>query len=210
VVPVVERLLSQSIAPGAISHLEYATRLLVVPTVIFDGALAPSLLAEWTGAIAGGTQPTGASILAHLRRGVTLAAVCALPLFVFAPQYVVILLQHGRFTAADAVAVSALLRVLGVGFVGSMGAMLLERLYLAQAANRTLAVLAFVRGGTRLGIAVAFLASRRLLAFGIGYAVAEWIYFILLVVIVGTPQGPMARTGDIVPAALRDAQGDGM
>ena len=48
VAPVVERLLAISLGAGSVSHLEYAIRLLVIPGVLFEGALAPLLLARLT------------------------------------------------------------------------------------------------------------------------------------------------------------------
>ena len=180
-VPVVEKLLALRLGPGAASHLEYATRVLMIPAVVFDGALAPQLLSGWSRrVVTQGRAPSRQEIWAAVRRGVLLAGVLAVLLAVFAPQLVAVLLRRGRFTAADAASVSALLRVLAIGFVGSMGVLLTAQAYFATSRNRLLAVVTVLRGGVRVAVAVALLPSLRLLAFGVGFAVAEWCCFAAL------------------------------
>ncbi len=190
-VPVIERVLAGTLGSGTISHLEYASRLLIIPTLFFDGGLGPLLLARWSNDLADAGSVTGWRDIARpVGKGVLLAAACALPLVMFAPQFVLLVLRHGKFTADDAAAVASLLRVLAVGFVASMGALLLERFYLAGARNRTLAALSLVRAGVRVALVLGFLASRRLIAFGIGYAGAETLYLLLLVSLTTLEAGP--------------------
>jgi putative peptidoglycan lipid II flippase len=180
--PLVERFLASSLGVGGISHLEYAMRLLVIPSVLFDGALAPLLLARWSAAV---THSTGVSsrwdVLRPVWRGVLLAGACAALLSLFAKPFVHTLLGHGRFDVADEVAVASLLHVLALGFVATMGALLLERYYLATVRNRTLAALSVVRAAVRLTIVVLLLRSYGLLAFAIGYTIADWGYLLALV-----------------------------
>ena len=57
--PVIEKLLAVRLGPGSASHLEYATRVLIIPAVLFDGALAPLLLSRWSRAV------TSPRIIAH-------------------------------------------------------------------------------------------------------------------------------------------------
>ncbi len=190
-VPVVERVLAGTLGAGTISHLEYATRLLVIPTLFFDGGLGPLLLARWSNQLADPTRvPTWREIARPVAKGLLLAAACALPLVLFAPQFVSLVLRHGKFTSDDVEAVASLLRVLAVGFVASMGALLLERFYLAGVRNRTLAALSLVRAGSRVALVLAFLASRRLLAFGIGYAGAETTYLMSLIALATVQSRP--------------------
>jgi len=188
---VVERVLAGTLGAGTISHLEYATRLLVIPTLFFDGGLGPLLLARWSNQLADPTRvPTWREIARPVAKGLLLAAACALPLVLFAPQFVSLVLRHGKFTSDDVEAVASLLRVLAVGFVASMGALLLERFYLAGVRNRTLAALSLVRAGSRVALVLAFLASRRLLAFGIGYAGAETTYLMSLIALATVQSRP--------------------
>ncbi len=196
-VPVVEKLLAVRLGPGSVSHLEYATRLLIIPAVLFDGALAPHLLAGWSQrVVAEGRAPSRQEIWVAVGRGLLLAAGLAVLVAAFAPQIVGVLLLHGRFQTGDAAAVSSLLRVLAIGFVGSMGALLAERAYLAAARNWMLAALMVLRGGLRVAVVVVLLSSLRLLAFGVGFATAEWCYFLaLLVACRPAPVGSLAPGG---------------
>jgi len=199
VVPVIERLLALRLGAGSASHLEYATRLLIVPAALFDGALAPQLLADWSRrVVAEGRPPTRQELLAAVGRGLVIAGALAALLAAFAPLAVGLLLHHGRFSAADAVAVSALLRALAIGFVGSMAAVLTERAYLATSRNRLLAAFAVLRSGLRVAVAVALLGSLHLLAFAVGFAVAEWCYCAALLL--------AFRSAPVVPLAARRAE----
>jgi putative peptidoglycan lipid II flippase len=180
--PVIERMLAVGLGPGAVSHLEYASRLLIIPGVLFDGALAPLLLARWTETITrSGSTPSRRAVLRSVGRGVGLAAGCGAALAVSAGPLVHLLLGHGRFGTADEVAVASLLRVLSIAFVATMGALLLERYYLAAVRNRALAALSLARAGVRVATVVLLLPSLGLLAFGVGYAFADWLYLLALV-----------------------------
>lgn len=188
VTPVVERLLAVSLGAGAVSHLEYAVRLLIVPAVLFDGALAPLLLVRWTRHITReGTAPLSRDVLRSVGRGMALAAGLAALVVLFAPFFVSLLLEHGRFGSADAMVVVSVLRVLAIGFVATMGALLLERLFLASARNRVLAALSVGRAALRLSAVVTLLPSRGILAFGFGYVIADWAYLLALIVLLRTP-----------------------
>jgi peptidoglycan biosynthesis protein MviN/MurJ (putative lipid II flippase) len=162
--------------------LEYATRLLGVPAVLFDGAIAPLLLARWSEEIAAhGREPPRAEVVRIVAKGLALALGCALALVASAPLVVHLLLAHGRFTSSSEVAVVRLLQLLAVGFVATMGALMLERFYLASTRNRTLAVLSLCRAGIRVVSVWFLLPSYGLTAFAIGYALADWSYLITLV-----------------------------
>jgi putative peptidoglycan lipid II flippase len=179
--PVVEKLLALSLGPGAASHLEYATRILVIPAVAFDGGLAPLLLGRWSRlAVTDGRAPSSRELGRALVGGLAAAAVCAGVLAGTAPVLVRALLQHGRFNTVDAVAVGSLVRLLSVGFVGTVGALLVERAYLATGRSRVLAALTVLRVAIRISLALALLDRMGLPAFAVGYAAAEWGYLGLL------------------------------
>src|SRR5205823_1953195 len=68
--PVIERLLATSLGVGALSHLEFGIRLLAVPSVVFDGAIVPLLLARWSRQVTTeGRHPTRAELLRAVRDG---------------------------------------------------------------------------------------------------------------------------------------------
>jgi putative peptidoglycan lipid II flippase len=196
--PVVERLLATSLGVGAVSHLEYGMRLLAVPGVLFDGALVPLLLARWSRQVtAEGYHPTRSEVLHAVRDGIALACFLGLLLAGAARGFVHLVLAHGRFTAADEIAVVGLVRLLAVAFVANVTAQMLERHYIATARNRTLAALSIGRTGIRILIAWALLATLGLNAFAVGFAVSECIYLIVLVWLLASP----AKAAQIVRAS---------
>jgi putative peptidoglycan lipid II flippase len=191
-VGVAERFLAATLGSGAVSHLEYASKLLVIPGLVFDGALAPLLLARWSHSVAArGEVPARAEVVRVLGKGMGVALAIAALIYAFAGDAVQLFLHHGRFMDADAIAVSSLLRVLALGYVGSMGAVLLERYYLARAKNRLLAALSVARLLLRVSTALLLLPRFGLLAFGFGFAAAEYGYLTaLLVSLPSTPITP--------------------
>jgi len=186
--PVIERLLAVSLGVGAVSHLEYALRLLVVPSVVFEGGIIPLVLARWTQQIAAqNVPPARRDVLRVVAKGAGLALVIAVLLGVCAPVIVRILLVHGRFTHQDETAVSSLLRMLALAFVANMGAQLLERHYIASTRNWTLALLQLARAALRVGTMWRLLPVVGLTAFAIGFTVADWTYFLALLLCLRAP-----------------------
>jgi peptidoglycan biosynthesis protein MviN/MurJ (putative lipid II flippase) len=179
--PFVERFLATSLGSGGVSMLEYAARLLVVPAVLFEGGFAPLLLARWSNDLAEGRTPSRREVGRIVGKAMLLAAAIAGAFAILAPPAVQLLLGQSRLSPADMAAVSGLLRLLAIGFVATMGALLLERLYLAHARNRRLAFLAIMRAAVRLGVVILVLPSMGLRGFAIGYGVAEWAYLLALV-----------------------------
>jgi hypothetical protein len=75
------------------------------------------------------------------------------------------------------------LQALSIAYVANMGASLVERRYLALTRNRTLAALSVGRATLRLLTVWLLLQSKGLLAFPIGFAVSEWTYLLILVLL---------------------------
>lgn len=179
-----ERLLATSLPTGSLSILDYATRLLQVPGVVFDGAVAPAFLSKWSRQLVrDGQAPSRAELLAVVGKAMALAMLLAATVVVWAPVLVKAVLHHGQFSAADARAVASLLRWLAIGFVGTVGATMIERLFIAAAANHWLAMAGLLRGGLRVAIAAALLPMAGLRAMALGYGVAEWAYLVTLLLL---------------------------
>jgi putative peptidoglycan lipid II flippase len=179
-----ERLLATSLPTGSLSILDYATRLLLVPGVVFDGAVAPALLSRWSRQLVhDGRLPTRDERVSIIGRAMLLAVLLAMAVMLWAPVLVQVLLHHGQFSARDADAVAALLRLLAVGFVGTVGATMTERLFIAASANHWLAMAGLVRGSLRVGIAAVLIPALGLRAVAVGFGVAEWSYLMTLLVL---------------------------
>ena len=180
-VPVLEKLFALSLGPGAASHLEYATRVLVIPAVLFDGAIAPHFLSTWSQLRAtDGRPPSRREIGAALGTALMAAAPLAVLLAVMAPQVIALLLHHGRFSDSDASAVVLLLRLMALGFTGGMCALVVERAYLASERNTLLAFLSTTRAAIRLLMIALLLRAWGIRAFPLAYAAGEWAYLLLL------------------------------
>jgi peptidoglycan biosynthesis protein MviN/MurJ (putative lipid II flippase) len=157
--------------------------LVTVATVIFDGGVAPWLLARWASQrIQAGLDVTWTSVYRPLAWAAGLAASVAFVLAAGAPIVVGVVLNHGSFSASDAAVVTSLLRWYAVGYWLNMNALCVERLLLARAQNRLFAGLAAIRAGTRLGTVVVALSALGIFALPLGYLVSEGVYLTLLLV----------------------------
>src|SRR5262249_3983168 len=113
----VERSVGSTLAPGTISHLNYATKVAQLPMLV---AL---LVCTVTFPTLARTVAAGQSGQARLRLESDLRAVTALILLAtaylvaFAPAVVGVLLEHGRFTAADTAATASIVRIYALGLL---------------------------------------------------------------------------------------------
>jgi peptidoglycan biosynthesis protein MviN/MurJ (putative lipid II flippase) len=129
--------------------------------------------------------------------------VIAVLVALLAPFIVRLLLGHGGLTPGNLAAITGLLRLLAAGFVATMGALLLERLYLAHSKNGLLAWLSVLRGLVRIGTVVLLLPNYGLTAFALGYVAADWLYLLALIgsvrrsglLMTPSPVGPQGISG---------------
>lgn len=177
----VERFIVGGVAVAAISHVEYANRLIAVATVIFDGGVAPWLLARWaTQRVRSTLDVNWRNVYRPLAWSTGLAGIVAATLAGGAPIVVGLVLRHGSFSVADASVVTSLLRWYAVGYWFNMNALCVERLLLARAQNRLFAGLAAVRATIRIATVLAALPSLGIFALPLAYAFSEAVYLLLL------------------------------
>jgi peptidoglycan biosynthesis protein MviN/MurJ (putative lipid II flippase) len=174
--PVIERLLISG-AAGAISHVEYAVRVLTMAAVAFDGGLGPWLLARWTNQHSDGTLETGwRQVYRLLAVGALVAAASGALLALVAPLATRILFLRGAFGPADAEQVSSLLRWYVPGFIFNMAAICVERLLLARGQNGVFLRLSVLRTATRLVTVALTVRGLQAFALPVGFVVGEAVY----------------------------------
>jgi len=179
-----ERFLVGTVAVAAISHIEYATRLIMVAAVVFDGGIAPWLLVRWSNARVRTALPSNwISVYQPIALGALAALLISCALIGTAPLIVSGLLQHGAFTAEDGVAVAQLLRWYAVWYFVNMCTLCVDRLLLARAQNRLLAGLAAVRASVRIGAILVLLSRLGMFALPAGAIVADVVYLAALLVV---------------------------
>lgn len=179
----VERFLVGTVAVAAISHVEYANRLVMVAAVLFDGGVAPWLLARWSNVrVRSSLRSDWQSVYRPLVFAMCAAAGVALLMFIAAPLIVAVVLHHGAFTAQDSAMVTRLLQFYAVGYFFNMCTLCVERLLLARMQNRLFAILCAGRSIIRVGTVVAFLGGVGVLALPLGYMTAEIAYLAALLI----------------------------
>jgi putative peptidoglycan lipid II flippase len=125
----VERFLGSSLAPGTISHLNYAQKVAQMPMLVALLVCTVTFPALARSVAAGDVATARRRLEADVRTVIALIFVAAAYLIAFAPVVVGVLLEHGEFTAADTAATSAIMRVYAVGLLGHALVGVLSRAY---------------------------------------------------------------------------------
>jgi len=116
----VERILGSFLPAGAISHLNYATKLAQIPMVAASMIMAVSMPSLARHAAAGRTGELRLTIERALRLGVLAVVPATAALFVLAPQLITVLFRRGEFTVTDVEATTEVMRVYALGLLGQL------------------------------------------------------------------------------------------
>jgi peptidoglycan biosynthesis protein MviN/MurJ (putative lipid II flippase) len=177
--PLIERLVAGAMVVAAISRLEYAYRLLMVCSVLFDGGVAPWLLARWSRMRSiGRFNARWHEVVRSIGYAAVIGTAIGALLAIFAPLVVRVVLLHGRFTIVDAGIVTSLVRWYSVGFVANMTVLCAERAMLATARNRRFLELGVIRTSVRIGVVFLFAGTMGLRVFPLAFALSEFTYLI--------------------------------
>ncbi len=114
----VERFLGSFLEPGAISYLNYASKVGQLPMALAVTVAIVTFPAVARAAAAGDREELGRVMDNDLRMVGALILPATALLFVLAPEVVELLFQRGAFTAQDAEATAAVLRVYSLGLLG--------------------------------------------------------------------------------------------
>lgn len=128
-----ERWFGALLGVGAVAHLSYARRLMLVPVAVVGQAIAtaalPALSRLWA---EGRTAELERVLLGTLHAGLTLAIAGAGAFFVLALPLTHLVYRHGAFTVADAAAVAGVLSVLAFGVPGWITQQIAVRAFYAR------------------------------------------------------------------------------
>jgi len=125
--------IASHLAPGSVSWLTYADRLMEFPTAILGVALGAVLMPQLAAASAKGDTAEYAAMLDWgLRLVVLLALPCATALLVFSQPLVSVLYHYGAFTDRDVQQTTLALTGYGVGLLGLVAIKVLAPGYYAS------------------------------------------------------------------------------
>ena len=178
--------IASHLAPGSVSWLTYADRLMEFPTAILGVALGAVLMPQLAAAKATGDSERYAAMLDWgLRLVLLLALPCAAALLVFSQPLVSVLYHYGAFTDRDVQQTTLALTGYGVGLLGLVAIKVLAPGYYASQDIRTpvrIAVVVLVLTQIFNVILVPYLAHAGLaLSIGLGALVnALWLLVGLL------------------------------
>ena len=137
--------IASHLAPGSVSWLTYADRLMEFPTAILGVALGAVLMPQLAAARARGDQNEYAAMLDWgLRLVVLLALPCAAALLTFSQPLVSVLYHYGAFTDKDVQQTTLALSGYGVGLLGLVAIKVLAPGYYASQDVKTPVKIAIV------------------------------------------------------------------
>ncbi|HSO46096.1 MAG TPA: murein biosynthesis integral membrane protein MurJ [Rhodoferax sp.] len=130
--------IASHLAPGSVSWITYADRLMEFPTAMLGVAMGVVLMPQLAGARASGDTARYSAMLDWgLRLVVLLAVPCALALLVFPLPLVSVLYHYGAMTDFDVQQVTRALMGWGVGLVGIVAIKVLAPGYYASQDTKT-------------------------------------------------------------------------
>ena len=130
--------IASHLAPGSVSWLSYADRLMEFPTALLGVALGVVLMPQLAAAKAAhNTAQYSAMLDWGLRLVLVLALPCALALLVFSKPLVAVLYNYGAFSARDVEQTTLALMGYGVGLLGLVAIKVLAPAYYASQNIRT-------------------------------------------------------------------------
>ncbi len=178
--------IASHLAPGSVSWLSYADRLMEFPVALLGVALGVVLMPQLAAAKAADDADRYSAMLDWgLRLVVLLAVPCALALLTFSTPLVAVLYHYGAFSARDVQMTSLALMGWGVGLLGVVAIKVLAPAYYARQDIRTpvrIAVVVLVLTQL-LNIALVPLLQHAALALSIGIGAmvnAAWLLLGLL------------------------------
>jgi putative peptidoglycan lipid II flippase len=130
--------IASHLAPGSVTWITNADRLMEFPTALLGVALGVVLMPQLAGARAAGDETRYSSMLDWgLRLVLLLSLPCAMALLVFSGPLVAVLFHYGEYKGADVARTSAALLGYGVGLLGIVAIKVLAPGYYARHDMRT-------------------------------------------------------------------------
>ena len=178
--------IASHLAPGSVSWITYADRLMEFPTAMLGVAMGVVLMPQLAGARAAGDPAKYSAMLDWgLRLVVLLAVPCAVALLVFPKPLVAVLYHYGAMTDFDVQQITSALMGWGVGLVGIVAIKVLAPGYYANQDTKTPVTIAIavlvITQLLNLALVPVFAHAALTLSIGIGAMInAIWLLVGLL------------------------------
>ncbi len=194
----VERFLGSTLDPGAISHLNYATKVGQIPLGLAIAVAMVSMPTLSRHAAAERTTELRQGIEQTLRLGVLVIAPVDAGLIAMAPEVITVLFGHGEFGTADVRDTAGILRVYSAGLLGQTVVGVLAVCYWARA-RRTWWPATATGAGLLATVAVGVLAVEPLGTRGLALANAGGITVAAVLLLAGLSSRVVAiRVGQLL------------
>lgn len=188
----VNTLLASLLAPGSISFLYYADRVMELPLGVFGIALASaSLPAMSRQAAAGDTGSLATTLNFTLRLALYVTVPATVGLIALRTPITRVLFERGQFGPADAVATAQALAGYALGLVAFAGSRIAAQAFYAVGAAGTAVRLGMISVGANVVAAVALMGPLAHTGLAVASSVSAWVNLTLLLVVARRRFGPL-------------------
>jgi putative peptidoglycan lipid II flippase len=198
----VNTLLASLLAPGSISYLYYADRVMEFPLGVFGIALATASLPTMARqAAAGDTRGVAATLNVALRLAVYVCVPATVGLLVLDREIVRILFERGRFGGPDTVATAQALAGYAVGLVGFAGSRIAAQTFYAIGQPGTAVRVGALAVGANAVAAVALMQPLGHAGLALAASLGAWVNLVALLVAARRRFGPLGGRALLVSGA---------
>jgi putative peptidoglycan lipid II flippase len=181
----VETILASWLATGAVSALNYAWRVMLLPQGVVAQSVATAAFPTFADQYARGQfQQLRSSLAATVRSILFIAIPAAIGLLVLREPIVQLLFQRGEFTAASTAIVAAALGGYALGLIGHSGVEILARAFYALHDTKTPVLLGILALGIDLVIGLSLINVLGVLGLALANMTAASLEMILLIVVI--------------------------
>lgn len=181
----VETILASWLAVGAVSALNYAWRVMLLPQGVVAQSVATAAFPTFADQYARGQfQQLRTSLAATLRSIFFIAIPAAIGLLVLREPIVQLLFQRGQFTAASTTIVALALGGYALGLIGHSGVEILARAFYALHDTKTPVLLGVLALGIDLLMGLSLINGLGVLGLSLANMTAASIEMILLIIVI--------------------------
>ena len=181
----VETSLASLLTTGAVSALNYAWRVMLVPQAVVAQSVATAAFPTFADQYARGQiQQLRSSLSATVRSILFIAIPAAIGLLVLSEPIIQLVFERGRFTETSTALVAAALGAYALGLIGHSGVEILARAFYALHDTKTPVLLGILSLAINLVMSLALISVLGVTGLALANTTAALIEMVLLIVVI--------------------------
>ena len=178
--PIIDRVMAAPLGEGSISALDYAEKVILIPTTMLGAGFFVVILTQWSEMVAGGQL---SSLRTQVEKVLTLVIFIILPLsvyfYIMRKPVVELLFERGQFTEQATQVTSEVLGIFALGLLPNILILILTRVYLALQDTRTPMLIGFANVAFNLVLNLIFIRWFNLMGIALSTTVTYCLLFLI-------------------------------